>query len=49
LAIDFAMHHGSDPSRADGDPLWEWLTNHAAKYGFYQYSAEAWHWSPTGN
>lgn len=28
------------------DPLWVWLDKNAHKFGFYQYSAEWWHWGP---
>jgi hypothetical protein len=30
------------------DSMWEWLEAHAGGYGFKPYSAEAWHWSKTG-
>lgn len=31
-------------AREPGNPTWEWLFNNAGRYGFKQYSAEAWHW-----
>ncbi|MDB5168791.1 MAG: hypothetical protein JWO41_147 [Candidatus Saccharibacteria bacterium] len=58
-AIDFNLPHIIDENaqtcavrkRAPGDPSWDWLNNHAAQFGFKQYSAEAWHWdnSPLPN
>lgn len=59
VAIDFGEIDGIDTSRqscdvrmrADGNPYWEWLHDNAERYGFKQYSAEAWHWdvSPASN
>ncbi|HVS58456.1 MAG TPA: D-alanyl-D-alanine carboxypeptidase family protein [Candidatus Saccharimonadales bacterium] len=34
---------------APGDAVWEWLNSNASNYGIKPYSAEYWHWSPTGN
>ncbi|MEX2006673.1 MAG: M15 family metallopeptidase [Candidatus Saccharimonadales bacterium] len=48
LAIDF----GGLPSSAGplpGNPIWEWLSKNAGAYGYKNYQAEAWHWSPTGH
>lgn len=53
LAIDFDgvskcpnKVNGScaDPSNAS----WSWLSQNASRYGFQQYSREAWHWSVNG-
>jgi hypothetical protein len=56
-AIDFA---GIDHRRRGGtrnctqratDPdskVWSWLKEHAAEFGFRQYSAESWHWDGSG-
>jgi hypothetical protein len=49
VAIDFAnmdVKGGPDcATRArSSDPGWQWLFTNAEKYGFKQYSAEAWHW-----
>ena len=54
LAIDFSGISGKDGSAQDcsvrvkavGNPSWEWLEKNAARFGFRQYSAEAWHWDP---
>ena len=37
--------------RNPGNPTWNWLNNNASRFGFKQYSAEAWHWdaSPMAN
>ncbi|PJE65304.1 hypothetical protein COU91_02370 [Candidatus Saccharibacteria bacterium CG10_big_fil_rev_8_21_14_0_10_47_8] len=48
LAIDF----GGLPSSAgpvSGNAFWEWLSKNADSFGYKNYPAEAWHWSPTGN
>ena len=29
--------------------VWNWLDKNASKFGYKNYPAEAWHWSPTGN
>ncbi len=49
VAIDFSNMQvkggGTCASRAtSGNPGWKWLYANAEKYGFKQYSAEAWHW-----
>lgn len=42
LAIDFEnCGHGS--------AVWNWLSAHAAEYGFYNLPSESWHWSTTGS
>lgn len=43
LAIDF------DNSSSRSSPVCQWLTAHAAQYGFYNLPSEPWHWSTTGN
>lgn len=42
LAIDFA--YCSSRSTA----CWQWLNLNAAKFGFYPFNVEPWHWSTTG-
>ncbi|MCX6728166.1 MAG: M15 family metallopeptidase [Candidatus Saccharibacteria bacterium] len=32
-----------------GNAAWNWLTAHAADYGYINFPAEAWHWSMSGN
>ncbi len=52
IAIDFADIDGINTSAQSCDvrvtdpdsPSWVWLRNNAERYGFKQYSAEAWHW-----
>lgn len=50
LAIDFAGITAKGGSTCTyratqtSSSLWVWLRDHAASYGFHQYSAEAWHW-----
>lgn len=54
VAIDFADIRGFDPAAQScatrtsdrGNPKWEWLYKNAEKFGFKQYSAEAWHFDP---
>jgi hypothetical protein len=48
LAIDFATLP-STPGPVPGNRTWEWLSSNATKFGYKNYPAEAWHWSPTGN
>lgn len=48
LAIDFSTLP-STPGPVSGNAFWNWLSANAAKYGYKNYPAEAWHWSPTGN
>lgn len=46
-AIDF---YGipKNPSSAQGNAKFEWLKQHAADYGFYNYQPEGWHWDYKG-
>lgn len=46
-AIDF---NGipKDPTSAQGNAKFEWLKEHAANYGFYNYKPEGWHWDYKG-
>jgi len=46
LAIDFTCN-GSLIS-GHGSPCYQWLSAHAAAYGFYNLPSEAWHWSVNG-
>lgn len=54
LAIDFAtirnVNLGAQSCSVrvtePGNVYWEWLEKNAARFGFKQYSAEAWHWDP---
>jgi LAS superfamily LD-carboxypeptidase LdcB len=46
LAIDF-IWDGSLIS-SHGSPAWQWLSGHAATYGFYNLPSESWHWSVNG-
>lgn len=41
--------HKNGVCTAPGDKVWEWLKKNAGKYGFKQYKAEFWHWSPNGS
>ena len=48
LAIDFAgLPFTAGP--VPGNIFWNWLSANAGEYGYKNYPAEAWHWSPTGN
>lgn len=49
LAIDFGGGLPSTPGPVTGNAFWDWLSANAAKFGYKNYPAEAWHWSPTGN
>jgi hypothetical protein len=42
VAIDFSIDTQSGQ-------FWDWLSNNAADFGYKNYPAEAWHWSPTGH
>lgn len=42
LAIDFSIDSQSGQ-------FWDWLSKNAADFGYKNYPAEAWHWSPTGH
>lgn len=46
LAIDFT--EAGFLIRTRSHPVIEWLTVHAAAYGFYNLPSEPWHWSTTG-
>ena len=46
IAIDFS--EGSQ-TITKNTKTWQWLNSNASKFGYKPYSAEAWHWSPTGN
>ena len=48
LAIDFSTLPAT-PGPISGNPVWDWLSKNAAVFGYKNYPAEAWHWSPTGN
>jgi hypothetical protein len=48
LAIDFSTLPAT-PGPVPGNPVWDWLSKNAAIFGYKNYPAEAWHWSPTGN
>jgi hypothetical protein len=48
LAIDFTCNGRSIPQHTRSDPCYAWLSRHAADYGLYNLSSEAWHWSTTG-
>jgi len=45
MAIDFTQNGRTIKK---GDPLYNWLSAHAAEYGLKNYPKEAWHWSTTG-
>jgi hypothetical protein len=53
LAIDFDISKCpttiGGKCAAPGEPEWDWLNVNASRFGFSQYSGEAWHWSTTGN
>lgn len=53
LAIDFNISVCpttiAGACAAPGEPMWDWLNRNGSKFGFSQYSGEAWHWSTTGN
>lgn len=44
-AVDFSCNGGS----LKGTPCFDWLTQNAKKYGFYNLSGESWHWSDDGH
>ena len=48
VAIDFS-DLPSSPGPVPGNSVWEWLSKNAGDFGYKNYPAEAWHWSPTGN
>lgn len=48
LAIDF-QSLPSSPGPIPGNKVWTWLSKNASKFGYENYPAEAWHWSPTGS
>ena len=47
LAIDFVI--GDDLIRSRGTTAFGWLSDNAARYGFYNLPSEPWHWSTTGS
>jgi LAS superfamily LD-carboxypeptidase LdcB len=47
IAMDI-IGAGDGPAPGSG-AIWNWLTKNADKFGYKNYPAEAWHWSPTGN
>lgn len=47
VAIDFGT--SSHSLIGVGDKWHNWLSNNAGRFGYKPYSAEAWHWSPTGH
>jgi hypothetical protein len=54
LAIDFTYQgrticYPRRPSSCRGNAAFDWLEEHAADYGLYVISTEAWHWSTNGN
>ena len=49
LAIDFGGGLPSTPGPIPGNQFWSWLSQNAGNFGYKNYPAEAWHWSPTGN
>jgi hypothetical protein len=53
VAIDFANMDSIDVTRQTcsvrvtySSPQWRWMYHNADRFGFEQYSAEAWHWDP---
>jgi hypothetical protein len=49
-AIDFSDMCYDNATCAPGtNPGYDWLTEHAAEYGFYKLNSEAWHWSVDGH
>ena len=46
-AIDFRSNRSLITSRSN--PAFVWLSNNAARYGFYNLPSEPWHWSTNGN
>jgi LAS superfamily LD-carboxypeptidase LdcB len=47
LAIDFEWNGAAITSHAN--PGFRWLAANAARYGFYNYGPEPWHWSVNGH
>lgn len=47
LAIDFTYNGSLIQGRSNAG--YQWLSGHAAGYGFYNLPSEAWHWSVNGN
>jgi LAS superfamily LD-carboxypeptidase LdcB len=47
LALDVTTSSGKTIKSRDSKE-YKWLVKNAAKYGLYNYSAEAWHWSVNG-
>jgi septal ring factor EnvC (AmiA/AmiB activator) len=53
LAVDFTYRgqticFPSPGSRCHGNPAFDWLRANAGRFGLYNLSSEAWHWSTTG-
>ncbi len=48
-AIDFGGGLPSTPGPIAGNQFWGWLSKNADKFGYKNYPAEAWHWSPSGS
>lgn len=46
LAIDFTGSNGG--TLRAGTPAFNWLSQNAASYGFYNLPSESWHWSTSG-
>jgi len=46
LAIDFSSGGGL---LTRGSPAFQWLSANAARFGFFNYPPEPWHWSTNGN
>jgi LAS superfamily LD-carboxypeptidase LdcB len=54
LAIDFTWQgqticYPRSPSQCSGNAAFDWLRAHAAEYGLYGLTSEAWHWSTNGD
>jgi LAS superfamily LD-carboxypeptidase LdcB len=47
LAVDFIANGSLISSHSDA--AWQWLSAHAASYGFYNLPSEPWHWSVNGH
>jgi D-alanyl-D-alanine carboxypeptidase len=47
LAVDFTYGGRAIGSRSS--PAFQWMSAHAASYGFHNLPSEPWHWSSNGN
>jgi peptidoglycan hydrolase CwlO-like protein len=47
LAIDFT--NGGKLINSHSEPVWQWLSANAGRYGFQNLPSEPWHWSTNGN